>query len=643
MKKLIALFLIFLAIPLITVTDSARDYKYYNENLPDLPKDEKWEYVKDRIFYNLQNGEIQKFSGPILCELYDATAQDSLIVNNLFKELRILLPNKEIDHFKSFVGSNVNKAASKDSIRGYSYSLLENTKIKMYFNKENSDCETTYFGNGNRSTRCMEGTFWDQNKCLGVLNPRIYFLFTNNSTEDDRAKYIQYQFIRMIAVRDYYIPPRGNSYKAVNSIFNVEKYNQIHLEFTKLDKFLLQKLYSENLNKEFKTYLYKTYPFNYALNYLDRDKAKIFATWITFVLAICIFIIGFSLVYNKKYKYRYLGYFVPVVMISLYVNSLDVLYEYLTRPDSFMTLKRYVAGQITVVVLAALVSFLLFMFDKYFAKKNLDFTLQVLLKMSVTFLICIVPFYLYYKSSDRSYTWVSLNPILILGAVLALGRGVLLYLDHFSDSLVKEKDVELSRLKEAKAQAEVKVLQSQINPHFLYNSLNSIASLAHTDADKTEKMALSLSDLFRYTINRKGGKESTLNDELNLVRSYLEIEQIRFGDRLKFTIEVESDLLSVEVPMFILQPLVENAIKHGVSKNEGQGEIRVKIIKKGKGIFISVLDNGPDFPEGLVSGHGLQSVYDLLRLSYGDKAEMNWHNEPQKEITIYINDILQGS
>lgn len=228
---------------------------------------------------------------------------------------------------------------------------------------------------------------------------------------------------------------------------------------------------------------------------------------------------------------------------------------------------------------------------------------------------------------------------ILFSAGLAVGRGLLLYLNHFSESLVKEKDVELSRLREAKSEAEVKMLQSQINPHFLYNALNSIASLAHTDANKTEKMALSLSDLFRHSINRKGDKVNTLNDEVSLVQNYLEIEQIRFGDRLDFFIDVDSDLLAVKIPMFVLQPLVENAIKHGISKIERQGKIALTVSKKDNGILISVQDNGPDFPEGLLSGHGLQTVYDLLRFSYGDKASISWYNQPQKEITIYIADI----
>ncbi|GAA3642433.1 sensor histidine kinase [Flavivirga jejuensis] len=204
-------------------------------------------------------------------------------------------------------------------------------------------------------------------------------------------------------------------------------------------------------------------------------------------------------------------------------------------------------------------------------------------------------------------------------------------------NLVIENDMKLSKLRELKTKAELRSLQAQINPHFLYNALNSIASLAHTNADKTEKMALALSDLFKYTINRKGKKRSTINDEVIMVRSYLEIEETRFGDRLEFAINVDSIILNEEIPMFILQPLVENAVKHGISKIEEKGKIILNILKTERGIDIEVLDNGPDFPEGLVSGHGLQSVYDLLRLSYGDKASLKWQNTPGKRIIISID------
>ena len=213
---------------------------------------------------------------------------------------------------------------------------------------------------------------------------------------------------------------------------------------------------------------------------------------------------------------------------------------------------------------------------------------------------------------------------------------MLIYLKRFSDNIIKEKDLELSQLKELQTQTALKSLQAHINPHFLYNSLNSIAELVHTDRDKTEQMALSLSDLFRYSINRSSKKSSTLKEEVEMVKNYLEIEKIRFGDQLDYNIEVEHDLENVEIPMFLIQPLIENAVKHGISKTEEKGIIKLKIEKQQHDLHITVYDNGPSFPEGLVSGYGLQMIQDVLSLTYGDQATLSWQNRPEKMIEIVI-------
>jgi sensor histidine kinase YesM len=227
-------------------------------------------------------------------------------------------------------------------------------------------------------------------------------------------------------------------------------------------------------------------------------------------------------------------------------------------------------------------------------------------------------------------------PMIYIWLALSIGRGLLNYLSHFSDSLIKQKDVELSKLKQVNAEAEVRLLQSQINPHFLYNALNSIASLALVDGEKTQKMSYALSNLFKYSINRKEKRTSTIGDEIKMVQNYLDIEKIRFGDRLQFSIEAGKELEGIEIPLFVIQPLVENAIKHGVSKIEGKGIILLKIKKIEKEIKIIIIDNGPQFSEGLVNGHGLQTVYDLLELSYGEEASLNWQNIPEKNIQITI-------
>jgi len=199
-----------------------------------------------------------------------------------------------------------------------------------------------------------------------------------------------------------------------------------------------------------------------------------------------------------------------------------------------------------------------------------------------------------------------------------------------------ENEVKLANLRELKSKAELNALHSKINPHFLYNALNSIAGLAKTDAEKTEQMALSLSKLFRYSINKAQSDWSNISDEIEMVRIYLDIEKVRFDDRLEFTIDSPDELKSEKVPRFIIQPLVENAVKHGVSKLVTKGKIAVSVIRNEKWIEITVADNGPDFPRELAPGFGLQSIYDKLEIMYADRFEMHFINTPEKHILIKI-------
>jgi two-component system LytT family sensor kinase len=166
--------------------------------------------------------------------------------------------------------------------------------------------------------------------------------------------------------------------------------------------------------------------------------------------------------------------------------------------------------------------------------------------------------------------------------------------------------------------------------------LNSIAGLAKTDADKTEHMALSLSKLFRYSINKEQTDWSTFAEEMEMVRIYLDIEKVRFDDRLEFTIDLPEALKTVKVPRFIIQPLAENAIKHGVSKLITKGEITVTVRKNDKWIEIVVADNGPDFPAELNPGFGLQSIYDKLEIMYPKRFELHFVNSPKKFILIKL-------
>ena len=151
-------------------------------------------------------------------------------------------------------------------------------------------------------------------------------------------------------------------------------------------------------------------------------------------------------------------------------------------------------------------------------------------------------------------------------------------------------------------------------------------------------MTLLLSKLFRYTTGRKTNDYfDTIDNELEMVETYLQVEKVRFGSRLRFTVEVINDeLRNLQVPKFILQPIVENAIKHGISKMADQGVIVVKIYEEGSWLHLCVHDNGPAFPETMGAGYGIRSIQDKLKLLYGDDAKLELHNDPQKSVNIAI-------
>jgi two-component system LytT family sensor kinase len=200
---------------------------------------------------------------------------------------------------------------------------------------------------------------------------------------------------------------------------------------------------------------------------------------------------------------------------------------------------------------------------------------------------------------------------------------------------IQARDFDLMRLSQMKTQAELATLQSKINPHFLYNSLNSIASLIHQDPDKAERMTLQLSKLFRYSINQNQEDLVTVKEEMEIVNTYLEIEKIRFEERINFKIIVDHELTTAKIPRFLVQPLIENALKHGLKDVTERGELTIEI-KKTDVISINIADNGIPFPEELEVGYGLQSTYDKLKLLYGNRYEVQITNQPKKQITILI-------
>jgi signal transduction histidine kinase len=178
------------------------------------------------------------------------------------------------------------------------------------------------------------------------------------------------------------------------------------------------------------------------------------------------------------------------------------------------------------------------------------------------------------------------------------------------------------------AEARLRTLEAELHPHFLFNTLHAISTLVHTQPDSADRMISRLSDLLRITFSRSGAACIPLHEELEFLQKYLEIEQTRFQDRLSVDFDIDPDTLDAEVPRLILQPLVENAIKHGVAPRMGPGAIAIAARRDGERLCLSVHDNGVGLTGGsraqLHGGVGLSNTRDRLQCLYGADHSLNF-------------------
>lgn len=185
------------------------------------------------------------------------------------------------------------------------------------------------------------------------------------------------------------------------------------------------------------------------------------------------------------------------------------------------------------------------------------------------------------------------------------------------------RELDLLRLQ---AETELRALQSAIEPHFLFNALNSIATLTSEDPRRAEAALLRLSELLRTVIDASRTQTIPLEQELSIVRNYLEIERIRFEERLSYGFDVAPELLSVQVPGLLVQPLVENAVKHGVSVKRASGRVQVSARRQGAEAVIQVTDDGEG--RGVPgTGLGLENLRQRLRTAYGQEARLDLRRE----------------
>lgn len=184
----------------------------------------------------------------------------------------------------------------------------------------------------------------------------------------------------------------------------------------------------------------------------------------------------------------------------------------------------------------------------------------------------------------------------------------------------RERELKAAQLESRLTQAQLQLLKMQLHPHFLFNTLNAISALIHHDPEGADTMVARLGDLLRLSLERQGIHEVTLQEELEFIQAYLEIEQVRFGPRLEVLVEVEPEVLGARVPYLILQPLVENAIRHGLAPRLEGGCVAIRADRKGPALRLEVEDDGLGLetkPNGTSHGIGLSNTRARLEQLYG--------------------------
>jgi two-component system LytT family sensor kinase len=362
------------------------------------------------------------------------------------------------------------------------------------------------------------------------------------------------------------------------------------------------------------------------------------------------FLINFSRLFRGRIKNELLRKnvvaFLAILFLSSAMTPLGGGFYYMLAKFGWL-------GTIVIeIVLTILYTAIVFNIARVIAEnkklKTLSFVkhkLLILVALIITSLaINIATVYALYGSEKQYLLFLRYSVIsnIYLTAAIGIVYAVTSYLDLQRKRKFDEKELELSQLRELKAKAELDALHSKVNPHFLYNALNSIADLSITDGKKARKMTIALADLFRYSINYSQNNFSTVNDEVTMTEVYLQIEKVRFEDQLNYSVHIDEDTGHYLIPRFVLQPLVENAVKHGLKATGKMTEIFIEVKKDSRGLIINIADNGPAFTDELTPGYGVKSVFDKLDLLFPDQYEIHFSNQPRKQVSIHIHKLMKN-
>lgn len=228
-------------------------------------------------------------------------------------------------------------------------------------------------------------------------------------------------------------------------------------------------------------------------------------------------------------------------------------------------------------------------------------------------------------------------PVMVLTAFYKYWALIGIYYAFDYANKSRAKELAAAELSAKLAEAELRALRMQLQPHFLFNTLHAISMLNLSDVDAANRMLVRLSDLLRLSLDNAGRATVPLRVELSFLEKYLEIQRIRFADRLTVFYDIDPVCLDVEVPHFILQPLVENALEHGVREG-ALAELSISATCHDSGLTVRICDNGPGMPGDWREGLGLGNTRMRLQQTYGTADLLRIHNGNQggvcAEVTI---------
>ena len=199
---------------------------------------------------------------------------------------------------------------------------------------------------------------------------------------------------------------------------------------------------------------------------------------------------------------------------------------------------------------------------------------------------------------------------------------------------------ETARLNEELSKAQLAALRRQMEPHFMFNTLNSIAGLVRDQRnDAAVSMIVGLSEFLRRASEDSHRSQVTLAEEVEYLQRYVDIQKVRFGERLRVSVDIPADLLDAQVPNLLLQPLVENAIKHGVAKRVAGGTVRVAGARRDGSLCLSVYNDGPSFPKDWQTngaGVGLANLRTRLQILHGDASELRMRRAGADGVEVVV-------